>query len=125
MWLLRTLLGGDPRSTCAIMTILVDELERLLQTEKRAKEMISAYLNTVLGDLFIQSQCSNQLELYQQWARTWSSETFKRGDKFKDEFSQRNIAWEKKFIGLHEASIAARAAKLGEPSGRTFTYSHS
>lgn len=38
------------------MAVLFDELERSLQAEHRVGELISPYMNTVLGDLFITAQ---------------------------------------------------------------------
>ena len=122
IWLLRSLLDEGVTLLPSTMAVLVDELERSLQAEHRVGELISPYLNTVLGDLFITAQCANQLELFQPWARTWSSETFKRAEKFKNEFSQRDLAWQNMLVGLHEGSVAIRAADLGEPTGGKFTY---
>lgn len=62
---------GKPMETLRL-TLLSDELERLVESEPRAKELISPYIASCMGELSTISQCMRQLELYQPWARAFS-----------------------------------------------------
>jgi hypothetical protein len=53
----------------ARLCLAVDKLERLLQAEPGAHELISPYIAVVIGDLSIVSQCLGQLKLYQSETR--------------------------------------------------------
>lgn len=46
------------------LPLLVDELGRLTEAEPRAKELLSARIAGILGDLTILSHCLNQLDLF-------------------------------------------------------------
>lgn len=65
MWLLRSLWEDDKQLFLMGMPLVLDELERLLQAEPQAKELITAYIAEVIGNLSIISQCLAQLDLYQ------------------------------------------------------------
>ncbi|CAG7932207.1 unnamed protein product [Penicillium olsonii] len=89
LWLLSTLWEDGYDLFLASMNVVVDELERLLQAEPRARELISPFINSFVGDLSIISQTLNQLDLYQPWARTWENKVAGCVDEIKAEFAER------------------------------------
>ncbi|OAA59576.1 hypothetical protein SPI_05774 [Niveomyces insectorum RCEF 264] len=100
---------------------VIDELERLLAVERPAKDFVSAYVASVVGDLSILSQCLHQLDLYQPWANGFESKAAERQEDIADEFGRRTAAWGKMVAALAETNLT-EAAKLGAPTGGRFTY---
>lgn len=126
LWLLRTLCDDGHALFLASMPLVMDELDRLLQSEPRARELVSPYIAGMIGDLSIISQCLNQLSHYQPWARTWVYELVSREDNIKQDYARRTGSWSGILtairVALSETNKSAPAAGLGEPSGGKFTY---
>ncbi|KAE8309788.1 hypothetical protein BDV41DRAFT_567103 [Aspergillus transmontanensis] len=57
IWLLRNLWEDGYELFLLGMPLAVDELGRLLQSEKQVQELVSSYITEVIGDLSIFSQC--------------------------------------------------------------------
>ncbi|OQE21175.1 hypothetical protein PENSTE_c012G03144 [Penicillium steckii] len=122
LWLLRTLSEDDVDLACLGLPVVVDELERLLQSEPHAKELISPYISSVISDLSIVSQTLNQLYLYQPWALTWPAKMAELEEVHAEELSQRTESWTKMLAALSPKSLRACSVKLDEPSSGKFTY---
>lgn len=60
--------GGQMYSTTR-MPVVMDDLERLLDSDPRTKNLASQCIAGAMSDLSILSQCFKQLESYQPWAR--------------------------------------------------------
>ncbi|CAI7631482.1 unnamed protein product [Penicillium glandicola] len=118
LWLLHTLCEDGP----ALLFVLVDELEKMLQTDTKVRGMLSSYVTTLFGDISIISQCLHQLGIYYPWAGSFDAELVKRGDRFGQDHAERTKPWALILTGLRDASLLNRAAILGEPSGGKFTY---
>ncbi|POR38810.1 Uncharacterized protein TPAR_00995 [Tolypocladium paradoxum] len=121
IWLLGALWEDDQQLFLMSMPLVLDELERLLQAEPQAKELVTAYIAQVIGNLSIISQCMTQLDLYQPWARSFESNLVEREDGIKEEYAERTRPWAKMMAALKENALT-RAAKLGDPSGNKFAY---
>ncbi|PNY25651.1 Uncharacterized protein TCAP_04410 [Tolypocladium capitatum] len=121
IWLLGTLWEDGHQLFLMRMPLVLDELERLLQAEPQAKELVTAYIAQVIGNLSIISQCMTQLDLYQPWARSFESDLVEREDGIKEEYAERTRPWAKMMAALKDNAFA-RAAKLGDPSGNKFAY---
>lgn len=68
LWLLKTLWeDGNDLFLCS-MSVVVDELQRLLNVEQKARDLISSYIAMLVGELSIVAECLRQLEIYQPWA---------------------------------------------------------
>ncbi|OOF91998.1 hypothetical protein ASPCADRAFT_409080 [Aspergillus carbonarius ITEM 5010] len=126
IWLLRTLWENSGGLFLAGLPLIVDELERLLQSDTAARELVSAYVTEIIGDLSIVSQCLKQLSLYHPWARSWESELVDREDKLKQEYAERTRSWGRILAALDVAipatSSSSRAVNLGDPSDGKFNY---
>ncbi|KAF4979917.1 hypothetical protein FZEAL_3972 [Fusarium zealandicum] len=121
IWLLRTLWEDDYALFLAGLPSIVDELERLLQSEPQADALISAHVVKIIGDLSIIVQCMKQLELYQPWAQQFESAGVDWVDDFKKEYTELGKPWSQLHIAFMEKRLDG-AAKLGEPSGGKFNY---
>ncbi|RDW93396.1 uncharacterized protein DSM5745_00718 [Aspergillus mulundensis] len=108
-------------STIVPLPILVDELERIVQSAPGVKDLLSPYVTRVLGTVSILSQCLHQLHLYQPWARTWESEVLLPRDSMKAEFNARTKPSTEILAALNEDNLK-EAASLCDPSGGRFHY---
>lgn len=122
MWLFRTLWEDGRELSFITMPVVMDELERLLQTETQARGLLSSHISAIIGDISIISQCLNQLSLYQPWARSMDSQFFDREDQFKKEFATRTKPWGQMLSALSETGTSGKTVNLGEPSGGKFNY---
>ena len=121
VWLLRTLWEDGKDLFLARMPLVVDELDRLLDSEQKAKELVSPYIAGVIGELSIISQCLSQLDLYQPWANSFEFAMPEYKDDIEKEFSKRTAQW----AGIHSAiqeKNLGQAVKLGDVSGGRFAY---
>ena len=119
LWLLSLLWDQDDQVELFGLSHLVDELDRLIQTEAKAKEMLTDYMANHLSDLSIISECLRQLSLYQPWANNFEDAMIDRKDSITQEWEQRNKPWR----GLHRAFDRQTSyARLGDPSDGKFYY---
>ncbi|KAK0744793.1 hypothetical protein B0T21DRAFT_358403 [Apiosordaria backusii] len=72
-WLLSTLWEDGRMLFLADMPLVLDELERLLQTEPRAADLISSRIAEIISNASIISRCLGQINQYQPWARGFDS----------------------------------------------------
>ncbi|KAG2417841.1 hypothetical protein HFD88_000940 [Aspergillus terreus] len=121
-WLLRTLWEDGKPLLFARLPLVVDELERLIQFEKQAQELLSASIIATIGDISIISQCLTQLDLYQPWARSFTAEFVPRKAQFKKEYADMTSPWAQMHRAIQETSKSTNVTSLGEPSGGKFTY---
>ncbi|OBR02125.1 hypothetical protein CH63R_14426 [Colletotrichum higginsianum IMI 349063] len=121
IWLLRTLWDDGQDLFFVGLPLLLDELERLLQAEPQAKELVSAQVARDIGNLSILSQCINQLEMYHPWARGFESMMVDREAGIRQEFTERTKPWARMLAALDEKNLH-RVAELGNPSGNKFAY---
>ncbi|CAG7950189.1 unnamed protein product [Penicillium olsonii] len=122
LWLLSTLWEDGQDLFFASMNVIVDELERLLQAEPRARELLSPFINSLIGDLSIISQTLNQLDLYQPWAQTWENKLAECEDDLKADYAEQTKSWALMLGATHERGLQLRAAKLANPAGGAFAY---
>lgn len=71
MWLLGVLLEDDHRLFLITLPTTVDELNRLMQSEPAAKEMMYNLIARLSGDLAAFTEGLRQVDLYQTWAQTF------------------------------------------------------
>lgn len=122
IWLPRTLWKDGHELFLATMPLVVDEIERLIEPEPNARELLSSQITGVVGDLSILSQCLNQLGFYHPWARTFEDEAAERDETLQKEYAERTHTWNKIIAAIHEKNILSRAVTLGQPTGGKFHY---
>ncbi|KAK4151230.1 hypothetical protein C8A00DRAFT_36130 [Chaetomidium leptoderma] len=120
-WLLSTLWEDGHTLFLADMPLVLDELERLLQAEPRAADLISSRVAEIISNASIISQCLGQINQYQPWARGFESAEV---DKLED-IQQGFAVWAKPLSymlkGIRDQDFV-RIADLGDPSHRRFFY---
>lgn len=119
--LLKTLWEMGKPQKALRWTLLTDELERLLESEVRAKELISPYIASCVGELSTISQCMRQLELYQPWARGFGQTMNARKDQIYDDFGERSRDWRKIVKAFHSEAME-EISRQGIPTGGKFVY---
>jgi hypothetical protein len=121
MWLVVTL-GNEGNDLFLLRQPLVlDELERLVLASPDAKELVSARIAGIIGNLSIISQCLSQLDLFQPWARGFEQEMVDVKDEISHEFQRQSKPWATMLAALHESKLS-RAARQGNPSDNKFSY---
>lgn len=119
--LLKTLWEMEKPQKALRWTLMTDELERLLDSEPRAKELISPYIASCVGELSTISQCMRQLELYQPWARAFGQVMDVRKDQIYDDFGKRSRDWQKIFKAFYSKAME-QVFRQGIPTGGKFAY---
>ncbi|EAA32429.1 hypothetical protein GE21DRAFT_7472 [Neurospora crassa] len=123
VWLLRTLWEDGMDLFLASQPIIVDELERLLETEKEASRMISSYVAGLIGQLSIITQCMRQLDCYQPWARSFESLNIDHEDNIKAAFAETSKPWAAIVRATSEKQGRFHPlVRLGKPASRRFFY---
>ncbi|KAM0426356.1 hypothetical protein ACHAPT_008397 [Fusarium lateritium] len=119
-WLTRVLWENDRELFFIRLPPMVDELERLVQSE--AKDLVTPYIAAIIGDLAIISQCIHQLELYQPWAQSFNNVYMEKKKDYESRFSEKTKHWGQIDAALSERNVYQNASKLGEPLPGRFTY---
>ncbi|KAK4236499.1 hypothetical protein C8A03DRAFT_16841 [Achaetomium macrosporum] len=121
VWLLRTLWEDGHTLFFARMPLVVDELERLLRAEPRARGLVSDYVAARIGDLSILCECLRQVEIYQPWANGYEHASVDREDGIKKDLAR----WRESWAGVH-GTMKSKAMlanfKLANPSDKRFFY---
>ncbi|KAK7750173.1 hypothetical protein SLS62_007924 [Diatrype stigma] len=121
LWILRTLWEDGQDLFFIRLPLIVDELGRLLETDPRAKELISARMAGTISDLSIVSHCISQLDLYQPWARGYESALVDRDQDIKKEFAEHTITCNNIMFALHDRNLTT-VAMSGNPTDKKFAY---
>ncbi|KAL0256081.1 hypothetical protein SLS55_008473 [Diplodia seriata] len=117
VWLFNAI-WDDERRFLAGITILVDELERLLQNDANARELTSRYIVDVISDLAVMVECIRHIKLYQPWAQTFESHMVGKEEGFKKDWAERTKGWVQ-FLAVADGTVLA---SLGNPSDKKFFY---
>lgn len=122
IWLLTTLWEDGETLFLARLSMVVDELERLLDADPEANELVSPYMAGVIGDLSIISQCLRQLEIYQPWANGFEHAMVDYEEDIQREFATRTRPWAGILGAIAERNLMQGAVDLGDISGGRFVY---
>jgi len=117
LWLFTTLWDDSKRIFTRVET-LVDEIERLIQSEPKVKELISPYIASVLGDLSVLTESLRQIKMYQPWAETFEDSMVHKEEGIKQEFIARTNP-RAEFLGALEGTSIA---SFGIPQDKRFFY---
>ncbi len=120
-WLLRTIWEDDKDLFFLRLPILVDELQRLLNAEPKAKGMITERVNDIIGDLAIICECLRQLDNYHPWALTFENKMFEKEEEIKEDIKKMcepMMRMEQAMKACNQALVA----RLGKPTDGKFDY---
>lgn len=119
LWLLQQIWEDGQSLFFMGLTYPVDELERIMQSEKTAKEMVSPYIADTISDLAVISEALRQLKIYQPWASTFEKSMVDKQAGINNEYARNMQNW-----GLLMTAIGGsnqkKIVKLGEPQGKKF-----
>lgn len=117
VWLFNAIWDDDRRYLAGI-TVLVDELERLLQNNADARELTSPYIVGVVSDLAVMVECIRHINQYQPWAQTFESHVRGKEGEFTKDWAERTKGWVQ-FLAVADGTSLAT---LGNPSDQKFFY---
>lgn len=119
LWLLKTIWEDDFYLFRIGLTIIMDELERLIQSEPEAKEMHSSHIAYLLSDLSILDEALRQLRIYQPWVQTFLNSLIDKEEGIMQNFAHKTRNWgivKATMEGLSQTQIV----RLGKPEGGKF-----
>ncbi|ERF73677.1 hypothetical protein EPUS_00930 [Endocarpon pusillum Z07020] len=67
---------------------LMDELERLVESDRQQKQRLSGWVKSIVSDLALLAQMKNQLNLYQPWASTFENDAVEHGEAIKADYTK-------------------------------------
>ncbi|KAI1108943.1 hypothetical protein F5Y14DRAFT_458873 [Nemania sp. NC0429] len=121
LWLFDTLSQGDHEIVHPSLSLVVNEVGRLLETEPRAKDILTACIAKVISDMASISWCIDQLNTYFPWARSFQSVVRKREGDFKKEFAERFKPCKMAVSALDPENLS-QISRLGNPRNQKFAY---
>ncbi|KAL4898932.1 hypothetical protein BDW74DRAFT_164223 [Aspergillus multicolor] len=121
IWIIHTLSEDGNDLFLTSLPLIMDELDRLMDKERSARDLLTPYLMKMLGDLSILAQCSRQLGLYKPWFQTFETDIADRKDEFNAEYYRRGEPMKKILDGLNDNALR-RAVELANPTGGKFAY---
>lgn len=115
-------LRGDAQNTYVQLPDVMDELERLLNSDPSAKKLISPFIANIIGDLSIVSQCYRQLNAYHPWARGFENALEAYIDDFTEETRLEMKPWLAKLRAIKDETNMIQAVKVGNMTGGRLVY---
>jgi hypothetical protein len=73
--------------------VVLDELEGFIQSEPRAKQLITPYIASLLSELATMSEALNQLHHFQPWAQKIETTVEGQRAKFRDQYLKLSSKW--------------------------------
>ncbi|KAK5747464.1 hypothetical protein LTR17_000105 [Elasticomyces elasticus] len=102
-------------------TIAVDELDRLLQAEPKARELISGYVASIISDLSILTEATRQLYTFRPWARSFDDQFENYRAEIEESHALQTVPLQL-FILLPDEAAGDQIVRLGNPTDRKFLY---
>lgn len=123
LWLLQTLWEDGHDLFLLRMPLVVDELQRLLDKEQTANNMVTEFVSSIIGDLAIICECLRQIDSYQPWALTFEDLMVDYENDIKEQYAKTSQPWASMLAALKEPnSSTGRMAHLGKPTDKKFDY---
>jgi len=119
VWLLRTLCERDHTLKAIGLTNVVDELQRLINSEHKSNSTISSYIASYVSDLAILCECLRQMEIYQPWAHTHNALMKERHESLETDWLQQYKPLMDMLDGVRSYDTLG---DLGRPEGERYAY---
>ncbi|KEF56707.1 uncharacterized protein A1O9_06896 [Exophiala aquamarina CBS 119918] len=105
------------------MPLPVDELQRLLDKELTAINMITENVSGTIGDLAIVCECLRQIDHYQPWAVGFEELMVEKKSGIKEVYMKTSQPWAGMCGALREqtASSTRTTVRLGKPTDQYLT----
>lgn len=101
--------------------VMMDEIERLMQTNAKVKALISPYVASLISQLAIIAECIHQLHSFQPWARKVESVLEHHCMTFSDKYNALLKRWARIDRSRHTFD-SVRCCSLGNPRDGKFHY---
>ena len=66
----------------------MDELDRLVESDRKQKQRLSSWVQSIVSDLALLAQAENQLNLYQPWASTFENDALEHEEAIKADYTK-------------------------------------
>jgi hypothetical protein len=116
-WLLEAL-WDDQQRHLAGLNLLMDEMERWVQSAGSAKLMISSRVAGTIADLALLSECQHQISLFHPWAASFENEAASQMTELQTGYAKRTKIMSDIDRTLKQFSFS----DLGDPSDGKFFY---
>ncbi|KAF8349259.1 hypothetical protein F5887DRAFT_1233694 [Amanita rubescens] len=100
------------------LNTLMDEMDRLIQSDLKLKELISPWVANIISDLSVISECRHQISLYQPWAAGFENASAEHEEYLKGNFDDTVKEWTQ----FHKSFDGTSLGKLGAPLEGRFFY---
>ena len=117
LWIFETMQNDTQLHNAGLHT-LMDEMERLTESDWKIKKLISPWVANIISDLSVMSECRHQVSLFQPWAASFQYELGSRMDQIKANYDDTV----KKWIQFHKTFEGTSLNKLGAPFEGRFFY---
>ncbi|KAF7590995.1 hypothetical protein BBP40_002189 [Aspergillus hancockii] len=97
---------------------IMDELDRLIETEKSIKSLLSPWVMSTISDLALMSECQHQVSLFQPWAATFENKIADTEAKIKEDYMKNVDRWLEFDKEMEEVPLG----DVGDPSDGRFYY---
>ena len=99
---------------------VVDELQRIIESEPQAKDMFSPFLLNAIADLSIIAECARQLDLVQPWASLLPELMKEKDAQLQAKWTAKQTTWSRMIDGLINSGKVLH--RYGTPSDKRFYY---
>ena len=87
LWRMLSIIWEDGRDLFLLkLTTVVDELNRLIESEPLVKNQVSSFIAYTIGFLSVLTECTRQLENYQPWANSFDNAAVDHQEKIEKEW---------------------------------------
>lgn len=121
IWLLHSLWDHENRMISESRSLMLDELERLIQAEPQVQTLISSPVAELISDASIFFEGLRQLDLYRPWALQFDQALQDRGPELDRSDVQDSRPWGAMYLALAHHNLNV-FAKLSDPSSGNFNY---
>ncbi|KAK5055155.1 hypothetical protein LTR84_012904 [Exophiala bonariae] len=123
LFLLKTLADNGDTLGLLRMPLVVDELQRLIEKEPRARDMITGFIGGIIGHLAIICECLKQVDICHTWAESYDSVMEEHNEAAYDEWNKAAAIWEDMVDVMHKSGPEwKRIVQLGIPKKGKFDY---
>ncbi|XDG02516.1 hypothetical protein ABKA04_002131 [Annulohypoxylon sp. FPYF3050] len=119
-WLLQTLWEDGKDLFFFRLPLAVDELNRLLDADRKARQMVSSYVAMIIGELSILGECLRQVETYFPWANSFET-MVDREEGIKKEFAKSTTA-EARLLATFKDTAITHIVSFVDPLDKKFEY---
>lgn len=123
LYLLRVLWEDGSELKRFGLSVITDELDRLLRSEPKALELTSSLIASVIGELSIAGECLRQIDLFQPWASGFAF-ALASGDReitIQTEYCEQCVLWSRMLNFCH-ADRVDNLFPWYDPTDQKFNY---